>query len=182
MDILYKCKNCNSIITSENNMNNLFQEHFQILKDIPVEDDKKIIFFKNKKNILDGLQYALTQDKKFNCSSCKHLLGAYKFVKIKMNEFKLGLLNLNDVVAENIEFSINRSDSLKTINLQELDNLTLIKRINFFNEIISNYNKNVYRNEFIDFSDSLNKLQETLNKVVERDDKNQILLNSIFKG
>lgn len=184
-NILYKCKNCKMIISTEQNITNLEEQYENIVSYYKFSKTKEIIFTIQKSpNNSEIFQHLLFEfsDNKVICKLCKFEIGAYYKLsnnkKITKESLYIGTLLMDRIIPEEINFK--KLDPNKKIPVKckiVSENLTNFKNIKLTNSIITGWCKDYYRKELTQAEEKLISLEQKADLILQKTEENSKILN-----
>jgi hypothetical protein len=184
-NILYKCKNCKMIISTEQNISKLEEEYLNIVNYYKFCKNKEIIFTvqksKNNDEINQHLLFEFSENKVL-CKLCKFEIGTnYKpssNKKIHKESVYIGTLLMDRIIPEEITFK--QLDPKKKIPVKSKivsENLTNFKKIKLTNSIITGWCKDYYVKELTQAEEKLISLEEKADLILEKNEEYINILN-----
>jgi hypothetical protein len=184
-NILYKCKKCKIIISTEQNITNLEEQYANIVSYYKFSKIKEIIFTIqksiNNSELYKHLLFEFSDDK-VKCKLCKFQIGLfYKLSpnkKITKESLYIGTLLMDRIIPEEINFK--KFDPEKKIQIKckiVCENLTNFKNIKLTNSIITGWCKDYYRKQLTQAEEKLINLEEKANLILLKNEENIKMLN-----
>ena len=142
-----------------------------------------LLFLKDRKHIAQENQnvlYDTKPNKKIVCKSCDFEIGYIQEMRSKNKvNYLVGLISVEKILSEEIKYSnfmTEKEIPVMSIFLQE--NLSLIKKFKLINDIATSYSRDFYRTELLDINLQMDNLELKVNKIIEKNEENEIKITN----
>jgi hypothetical protein len=182
-NILYKCKTCDMVITTEQNLKNNENTYKRIF-DQQIKTNKKkdmILFVKlisSQDHETTNSVYNINSDGKILCICCSYYLG---YTKSQKEKYLIGFVYSENIISESIITSNKiREEEIPVYSKFIIENLVQLKNFNIIYEALHSYTKDL-KSELIPLESGVENLENKSKDIEKQIEQTEKKLKDFFK-
>jgi hypothetical protein len=179
-NILYKCKSCDMVITTEQNLKKNENTYKRIF-DQQIKTNKKkdmILFVKliSSPETTNSV-YNINSDGKILCICCSYYLG---YTKSQKEKYLLGFVYLDNIISESIITSTKiREEEIPVYSKFIIENFVQLKNFNIIYEALHSYTKEL-KSELIPLESRLENIENKTKDIEKQIELTEKKLNDFL--